>query len=337
MKRPQIDIIKYALIATAIFTLILILVYVYRFHHGLSYNHNDFADFGSYLGSITGLLAFIGVLYTIKDSQINRQIDNERSTFYNLLGLYQHQVDTNKYTEHQIEKTGIEAFKAYAHEARSLFYAYVIYHFIKDGEKFPSELTQVSKLDEQAFLEIYTKFGVHSTTELNVLLKSRDPKYYYDTIYEIKGIIMSSKIHEMYRIIVASICNRICIEKRYQQLYKFIRNVGDYLYGQYGQYLGLYHRNIYYLLDSIQNFKYPNDYSKIFRAQLSSDELTVILFNSMSSQSTLKTISLLKKFDIFNNIIALELPISGYDTEKEIVIQTINSLFHEFIADSTNK
>ena len=46
MKRPQIDIIKYALIATAIFTLILILVYVYRFHHGLSYNHNDFADFG---------------------------------------------------------------------------------------------------------------------------------------------------------------------------------------------------------------------------------------------------------------------------------------------------
>ena len=51
MKRPQIDIIKYALIATAIFTLILILVYVYRFHHGLSYNHNDFADFGSYLGS----------------------------------------------------------------------------------------------------------------------------------------------------------------------------------------------------------------------------------------------------------------------------------------------
>ena len=77
--------------------------------------------------------------------------------------------------------------------------------------------------------------------------------------------------------------------------------------------------------------------SKIFRAQLSSDELTVILFNSMSSQSTLKTISLLKKFDIFNNIIALELPISGYDTEKEIVIQTINSLFHEFIADSTNK
>ena len=45
----------------------------------------------------------------------------------------------------------------------------------------------------------------------------------------------------------------------------------------------------------------------------------------------------LKKFDIFNNIIALELPISGYDTEKEIVIQTINSLFHEFIADSTNK
>ena len=337
MKRSQIDIIKCALIATVIFTLILISVYVYRFHHGLSHNHNDFADFGSYLGSITGLLAFIGVLYTIKDSQINRQIDNERSTFYNLLRLYQHQVDINKYTDHQVETTGIEAFKAYAHEARSLFHAYVIYHFIKDGEEFPSELTQIGKLDEQVFQEIYTKFGVHSTTELNALLRNRDPQYYYDTIYEIKDIIMTSKLHDMYRIITASICNRICTEKRYQQLYTFIRNIGDYLYGQYGQYLGQYHRNIYYLLDSIQNFKYPNDYSKIFRAQLSSDELTVILFNSMSSQSTLKTISLLKKFDIFNNIIALDLPISGYDTEKDIVMQTISSLFHEFITDSTNK
>lgn len=339
MKTQKVDILKYALIITIIFTILLIAVYFYRFHNGLSQEHSDFADFGSYLGSITGLLAFIGVLYTIRDSQMSRQTDNERSRFYKLLGLYQHQVDTIQYMhkDNKIPKSGIEAFKAYANESLSLFYAYIIYNFIKDGSEIPIELQTVGKMDERVFSEICARFQVNNRTNLRSIFVQDRGLDCYKKIYKIKDTIAISPHSDMYSVFTSSICNKMLEEKKYNQIYGFIRNTGDYLYGRHGQYLGQYHRNIYYLLNSLISFKYENDYYKIFRAQLSLDELIVLLFNSMSSQSTKKTIHLLKKFDIFNNIITYKLPIFGYTADEEEASQIMNSLFNEFITDNKNR
>ena len=44
------------------------------------------------------------------------------------------------------------------------------------------------------------------------------------------------------------------------------------------------------------------NYSKIFRAQLSKDELTLLFFNSFSSLSTPKTRELYLSADLFNNL-----------------------------------
>lgn len=82
--------------------------------------------------------------------------------------------------------------------------------------------------------------------------------------------------------------------------------------------------------------KYLKNYSKIFRAQLSSNELTILLFNLMSIQPTKDRIRLLKTFDIFNNVIAYELLFWGYNIEEKRVVQIINSLFQEFIVDTKN-
>ncbi len=82
--------------------------------------------------------------------------------------------------------------------------------------------------------------------------------------------------------------------------------------------------------------KYLKNYSKIFRAQLSSNELTILLFNLMSIQPTKDRIHLLKTFDIFNNVIAYELLFWGYNIEEKRVVQIINSLFQEFIVDTKN-
>lgn len=336
MKSQKNDYIKYALIGTIIATFILVVVYIYRFHNGLSHDHHDFADFGSYLGSITGLLAFIGVLYTIRDSQVNRQIDSERSTFYKLLELYQRQVETIQYTNDQPKKKGIEAFETYANEAQLLFCAYVIYNFIKDGEKLPSELMCG---EQSPFNDICMQFSVHSIKDLRekILNEEKNSAFYYNMIDAINLSLRESLFYEHYRFVITSICERKIKEEKYNQLYNFIRDTGDYLYGQHGQYLGQYYRNIYYLLNSLIDSKYINDYSKIFRAQLSSDELTILLFNSISSQSTKHTIHLLKTFDIFNNIIAYRLPIFGYATEEKKVKQIMNSLFQEFMVDPKNK
>lgn len=339
MKTHKIDYFKWAFIITIILTVVLIIVYVVQFHGTLSSIHSDFADFGSYLGSITGLLAFAGVLYTIRESQKSDQIDNERTTFYNLLGLYQRQVDTIKYINDNTEKIGIEAFKEYANEARCLFYAHIMYYHIKSGKELPKEI--IPDVNEKHFWEICRKYQVSSFSELRAIFiyhLEEGPLASLQFVYDIKDIIKSTDFNTSYHLAVTSICNRMIFDdKQYHQIYEIIRHTGDYLYGQYGRYLGQYYRNIYYLLNSLVDFKFKNDYSKIFRAQLSLDELTILLFNSMNYRSTRKTIFLLKEFDIFNNIDPDQLALFGYTVEEEKKSEIINLLFQEFRNDPENR
>lgn len=345
MKKDRIDIIKWALIGTCIITFILIAVYIYRFHNHLSFEHSDFAEFGSYLGSITGLLAFIGVLYTVKESKTSDQIENERTTFYSLLELYQRQVDNMKYPP----KNGIEAFEKYANTACYLFSAHIIYYYIKNERKFPAELTEL--IDNKDYQEIYDICEVKSLTELRDEIKNEFEllSEYKDKINgefpEGSSIIMGiweafikNPSNNLYFFATKSICNEIVIEKKeYNLIYQITKNVGNILYEGNQKYLGQYYRNIYYLLDTIAHFKYPNNYSKIFRAQISSNELTILLFNAMSSQSSKRTILLLREFNIFNNINYSDLELFGFAKDSHTISKTINSLFQKFLSDPNNK
>lgn len=345
MRKYKIDIIKWALIGTCIITFILIAVYIYRFHNHLSFEHSDFAEFGSYLGSITGLLAFIGVLYTVKESRTSGQIENERTTFYSLLELYQRQVDNMKYQK----KDGIEAFKECANNACYLFSAHIIYYYIKNEKKFPTELTGfINKKDYQ---EIYDICEVKSLSELRDEIKSEFESLseYKDNIngefpqnstiiVNIWQAFINNPSNNLCFFATKSICDEIVIKKKkYNLIYQITKNVGNILYGGNQEYLGQYYRNIYYLLDTIAHFKYPNNYSKIFRAQISSNELTILLFNAMSTQSSKRTILLLREFDIFNNINSSKLELFGFAKDSHTISKTISSLFQEFLSDPNNK
>lgn len=73
-------------------------------------------------------------------------------------------------------------------------------------------------------------------------------------------------------------------------------------FAPYKNQLGTYFRNAYYILEMASEFNSPKNYSKIFRAQLSKDELTLLFFNSFSSLSTPKTRELYLSADLFNNL-----------------------------------
>ncbi|HJF80804.1 putative phage abortive infection protein, partial [Phocaeicola plebeius] len=70
----------------------------------------------------------------------------------------------------------------------------------------------------------------------------------------------------------------------------------------YKNQLGTYFRNDYYILDTVSDFKSPQKYSNIFRAQLSKKELAILFFNSFSSFSNHKTRQLYLDADLFNNL-----------------------------------
>lgn len=76
----------------------------------------------------------------------------------------------------------------------------------------------------------------------------------------------------------------------------------NHCFALYKNQLGAYFRNTYYILEMASEFNSPQNYSKIFRAQLSKHELVLLFFNSFSSLSTPKTRELYLNADLFNNL-----------------------------------
>jgi hypothetical protein len=87
------------------------------------------------------------------------------------------------------------------------------------------------------------------------------------------------------------------------------------------------------LLDTIKDFKNKEQYSRIFRSQLSRYELVLLLYNSIGSKSNLDVIQLYKDNDIFNNLEFDDLPkidIATYKTrdgKEEAKKKYIEELF----------
>lgn len=50
--------------SVAVLAIVMLLVYFFQFGGNLSNDHRRWGEFGSYFASVTGLLAFLGVIYT---------------------------------------------------------------------------------------------------------------------------------------------------------------------------------------------------------------------------------------------------------------------------------
>jgi len=84
--------------------ILMIGLYFCNFHEGFSNKDSSWSSFGSYFGSISSLLAFAGILYTIHHSDKRAKVteqqirtQEERGVFFKMLELYQKQLDSVSY------------------------------------------------------------------------------------------------------------------------------------------------------------------------------------------------------------------------------------------------
>lgn len=87
-----------------------------------------------------------------------------------------------------------------------------------------------------------------------------------------------------------------------EEQYKAVRRAMDLVYESNKSGLGAYLRTIYYLLNLIRSFDERETLVKIFRAQLSREELVLLFFNAVSSKSNRDVIHLMVDNDMFNNL-----------------------------------
>lgn len=300
--------------AVLVVSVIMLGFYFYKFNSGFSANNEDWGGFGSYFASITGLLAFAGVLYTAwqseqrankaKEESIRR---GERDLFFKLLDLYQRQVDSISLGEFK----GVTYFKELSVKINQCMILYVALKGYKDHRS-------NFEGSNQFFREIATYFGAYIPD-----IPYRNIDFYLNNGH-ISDLLDYYSDAEVYG---TNLMKTMNIEEIGQKM----KYVADVIYNEDGYFLGQYYRTIFYLLRLTSGFKEKSEYYQIFRSQLSRHELLLLLYNVVSSQSTKEVKSLYKECDLFNNIIADD--ILGYvnwnkkeeHTVSDFIDQLLNS------------
>lgn len=343
-------------VVVGVISIIMLFFYFLRFNNGLSYDSNNWAAFGSYFGSVTGLLAFAGVLYSShlsekraeeaearleqqEEESRKRYIeDSERAIFFQLLELHNKKLESVNYIPLYITETnmkiksntnnifpkdsnsGFEAFKSYVNLVNNYLSIYLI---IKDIEKHSSKESLINHYhienSNDKIADFNFKFtDIFGLRDYDQLRNNLSDSILNKNIYE-NDWFNNGNCYEW----SLSICKRLTKKEMYEALkYSY-----DLIYKDYGHILGHYFRNMYYILDTIDNFRggiedkdYKNKYARIFRAQLSRFEIALIICNAVSSQSTVKVITLLEKYEILNGFYNQDLFYT-----KEIPNNTINN------------
>lgn len=321
-------------------SIIMLFFYFWRFNDGLSYDSNNWSAFGSYFGSITGLLAFAGVLISSylsekradeAEARLDQQEeesrkryveDSERAIFFQLLELHNNKLESvvyevniinfsNNNKVNNINNSGSKAFKNYVEEVNILIARYIV---LKDT------LIYNSKMD------LYNSYGNNKKTLKKIYNDIYGTKKYSvikeENINLLKDFCIEQSIDNNTNYVQWALLK--CKRLNNEEMYEAIKNSYDLIYRDYGHILGHYFRNMYYILDTIDSFRgdddYKQKYAKLFRAQLSRFEIALIICNAVSSQSTEKVITLLQKYEILNGFYNQDLFCT-----KDIPNNTINN------------
>lgn len=289
-----------------------LMVFAYFMYFG-AYLHRplgdvgDWGSFGSYMGSITGLLAFAGVLYTVKQSNTrankaeNESIKREeRDIFFKLLELHKDKLNSITYGKNK----GLSAVEDYATIFNNILIDYASYYCITKMSA--TELKNCNYIIEDNFNRAW-KFGRPDLADYNSIdvLSPIAKKYVEENIDKIEF----HKKEQMVKRDTLDLNNIYdsLIKKNQsnssEEAYKAMVFAGNVLNGEFGHILGQYFKNMYYILDTCNNFKFNREYYfRLYRAQLSRSESLLCLINLFSDKSSEKFIQLLYENDMFDDL-----------------------------------
>lgn len=125
----QLSNLRWVMWIVGVITCLMPIVYMLNFWDGIiSDESSDWGAFGAYIGAITGLLAFLGVLYTIRQSSIQAVTRDERDLFFKLVEENQKTLDSLIFPAEKKEDVtyGIIALESYVKDINADFQLLVV-------------------------------------------------------------------------------------------------------------------------------------------------------------------------------------------------------------------
>lgn len=279
-----------------IIVLLMVLAYIIKFFgNDFSDHPSDWAHFGSYIGSVTGLLAFAGVLYSTYESKNQTKANSEKTIFNMMINSYQSQVGKIKqfkYLDNLVDAS--ELITDYT--VIAVLYKHIsglskpLTKFDKNIENILFNLLSQSIINDDYNYKDFKKLVNKIRMNTILLNKIELPLNYYEKKSQYEA--WAYKINE-----------NVNNTEIFKSLYYVISIVGESIYNKYELDIAPFIRTIYSISDFIKKSKYQGTtYHTIFAQQLSSSEVYLIFYYALSKYSSIEFITTLKKLNLFNNI-----------------------------------
>lgn len=298
-----------SLIIVAVLSILIPLISYFKNFKGVSWKNADWGAFGSYFGGVSSpflsLLGFFAVLYTIKRQGKEAQEGNRRleqkfdiESIHKLIEYHYKKVDSMRINK---EVFGNRSFSTLISQFKSFFIAEISQQMLLRLKSL-----KLSKEDTALFKSL----NISPNTNLSYFFPTLAYNEGEDKPIELKELIRRENLLLQQIIAVASkdewqfLFATIFTKQTKDIQLQLIQNTLEGLYVSLGQQYSGYLRNVYYVLESISTISEEKglQLSKVFRAQLTKDEVSFLWLNNLSPMSSHKFIQLLEDFNILDDV-----------------------------------
>jgi len=317
-------IIKWALIATLLVMLAIIISYFYTFRGGLSDKHQHWGEFGSLFASITGLIAFVGVLWTIYDNNKNHKKSEERSDFFSFLQLFRDTKNNVSLYSPMITK---EIAKVAGKSEFDLIKGQDALDNIADyglmclGEQFYKSLP-----DNLCAEDVLDFFNNKISKDVSKQIKAKFEQIKNEKqsgCYSHVNIMNNNTEKNLNKESMKVLFDYFIAHNLYEPIAQTFYNTGNFLITACWSAIGDYSRNVHYMLENFNSYEGNNIYTQLFRSQLSQEELIVIFLNSFSYKSSKEVRENIKRYDLFNNFRFYQIGLVIEETTKPTIMKNL--------------
>lgn len=333
----------YIWIVIIVCVIIVMLYYYFNQFGELSTNPSDWGAFGSYMGAITGLLAFAGVLFSVRSAnrkaeaaekkaeQVRKEAKaeaekqrmeaekkDERDLFFKLMESHQKTMEglvaKNIFNEKMI--TGTMAFDTYVMQIDNDTHTLLLLLPIGEYKTYDDwvEGTNVTKHDRNVFIDLRKSFmDAAYATRLddapNHEISDLDLYFYIWSCLALA--FQENNLRPIYKYVKRE---EIFSYRHYPKLfyqtknelekYTIFRIVALCLYKSCGSLLSYHFNNISYITKMLDSFKYDKDfYMDYWKSKLSSNECIIFFFYLLSGKVDMGIIDLVLKYNLLENMV----------------------------------